>query len=137
MRDHKDTLEALGLRVYLLSFGQEWQAKRWLEETDAPFPLLLDPDRSVYRAYGLERSAAKSWQPKILWYSLRLILKGRKLRPIQGDPHQLGGDFIVDREGTVRLACPSEDPVDRPSIDMLLQTLQSLEAAKQKEPRST
>ena len=130
MRDHQDQLEALGLRIYLISFGQEWQAKRWLEETQAPFPLLLDPDRSVYRAYGLERSAAKSWNPKMLLHYLGLILKGRKLRPIQGDSNQLGGDFIVDREGTIRLACPSEDPADRPSVEMLLQTLRSLEEAK-------
>ena len=130
MRDHKDQLEALGLRVYLLSFGQEWQAKRWLEETQTPFPLLLDPDRRVYRAYGLKRSASKSWNPKMILHYLCLILKGRKLRPIQGDPNQLGGDFIVDQEGTVRLAWPSEDPVDRPSIETLLHTLKSIETSK-------
>ena len=127
MRDYHNQLDALGVRVILLSFGQAWQAKLWLEETQAPFPLLLDPDRSVYRAYGLERSAAKSWHPKMLLYYLRLILKGRKLRPIQGDPNQLGGDFVLDRQGIVRFAHPSKDPADRPSIETLLRTLKSLE----------
>lgn len=130
MRDHQDQFEALGVHVYLLSFGQEWQARRWLEETQAPFPLLLDPDRTAYRAYGLERSAAKAWSTKTLLHYFRLILKGRKLRPIQGDPNQLGGDFIVDHQGLVRFARPSDDPTDRPSIEELLPTLRFLENSK-------
>ena len=116
--------------MWLLSFGQEWQAKRWLEETQSPFPLLLDPDRRVYRAYGLERSVAKAWHPRMFLYYFRLLLKGRKLRPIQGDTNQMGGDFIVDHGGIVRFAHPSEDPADRPSIETLLQTLKSLETSK-------
>ena len=127
MRDHHEQLEGLGATVLLISFGQEPQAKRWLEQTNAPFPLALDPDRRVYRAYGLERSVAKSWHPKMIAHYLGLLLKGRKLLPIQGDPNQLGGDFIVDRQGIVRYAHPSDDPADRPSIQVLLRALEFIE----------
>lgn len=123
--------------MYLLSFGLEWQAKRWLEETQAPFPLLLDSDRTAYRAYDLERSAAKSWSPKMLLHYFRLILKGGKLRPIQGDPSQLGGDFIVDNEGIVRFSRPSEDPADRPSVEALLRALKSIEETKREDRHTT
>ena len=130
MRDHREQLEALGVCVVLVSFGQEWQVKRWQEETSTPFPLLLDPDRSVYRTFGMERSVAKAWHPKMFLYYLRLLLKGRKLRPIQGDPNQLGGDFLVDNQGIICYAYASEDPADRPTVTELLKVAKSLEHVK-------
>lgn len=39
------------------------------------------------------------------------------------DPYQLGGDFIIDRCGMVIMAHPSTNPVDRPSVDKILTTL--------------
>ena len=84
------------------------------------------PERSVYRAYGLGRSVLRVWSPKVLWRYLRLMLAGRRLKPIQGDPHQLGGDFIVDAGGIVRLAHPSRDPTDRPSVEKFLTVLRDM-----------
>jgi alkyl hydroperoxide reductase subunit AhpC len=125
VRDHHKEIEALGATVLFLSFGQIWQAKRWLEETGVPYPLLLDPDRRVYRAYGLKRSIAAAWHPRMFVYYFRLLRRGRKLRPIQGDPYQLGGDFVVDRKGILRFAHPSRDPLDRPDIVTVLNALEN------------
>lgn len=123
LRQRQDDFERLNVQVLVISFGTEDWAKAWLEETGAPFPLLLDPERRVYRAYGLGRSVLRVWSPKVLWRYLRLMMAGRRLKPIQGDPHQLGGDFIVDAGGIVRLAHPSRDPTDRPSVEALLKVL--------------
>jgi peroxiredoxin len=62
-----------------------------------------------------------------MWRYVRLLTAGRKYRGIQGDSAQLGGDFIVDTNGIVRLAYRSHDPTDRPSVDDLLNLLQQLE----------
>ncbi len=124
---HQEELEQLNTRVLVISFSDEYWARGWLEETQSPFPLLLDPERSVYRAYGLERSVLRSWSPKVLWYYLRKKLAGEQLHDIQGDPHQLGGDFIVGANGIIRLIYLSRDPTDRPSVEMLLETLQRIE----------
>jgi hypothetical protein len=40
-------------------------------------------------------------------------------------PHH-GGDFIVDKNGVLRLVHPSHDPTDRPSADELLTMLKSI-----------
>jgi len=120
---HVDEFASLNTKVLIISFGAERWARAWLRETDAPFPLLLDPDRRVYRAYGLERSALRTWTPRVLWYYVRQLAAGRRLHPIRGDPHQLGGDFIVDAGGIVRLAHRSRDPVDCPSVARLLEVL--------------
>jgi len=79
-----------------------------------PFEILLDPERVAYQAYGLDRSLIRSWGPKVWYKYAQLLLSGRNWRGIQGDSTQLGGDFIVDRDGIIQLAYRSHDPTDRP-----------------------
>lgn len=123
--------------MLIISFGVERWARAWLRETDVSFPLLLDQDRRVYRAYGLQRSALRAWAPRVLWYYVRQLAAGRRLRAIAGDPHQLGGDFIIDRHGIVRLAHRERDPVDRPPVARLLEILRGLETEERRgEPSS-
>lgn len=121
-----DAFQALNTKVIIISFGSLPAAQAWLVETCSPFHLLLDSERAAYRAYGLERSYLRSWGPKAMWRYVRLLAAGRKWRGIQGDSAQLGGDFIVDLNGVVRLAHPSHDPTDRPAVDDLLNRLQEL-----------
>ncbi len=111
----------------MIAFGAEEWARAWLRETKVPFPLLLDPDRALYRAYGLERSVARTWTPRTIGYYMRQVLTGRRLHGVQGDPYQLGGDFIVDSAGRLRFAYRSRDPVDRPAPETLLDTLRIIE----------
>jgi alkyl hydroperoxide reductase subunit AhpC len=130
---HVDEVALLHTQVLVISFGTEPWARAWLRETGSPFPLLLDPDRRVYRAYGLGRSALRTWTPRVVWYYVGQLATGRRLRPVQGDPYQLGGDFIVDAGGIVRLAHSSRDPVDRPPIARLLEALRVLQRGERRQ----
>jgi len=127
LRQSSGMIKELNTRVAIISFGTFPGAKAWLQETAVPFEFFLDPQREAYRAYGLEHSLIRSWSP-IVWLTYaRLLLSGRRWRGIQGDSAQLGGDFIVDRNGIVRLAYRSHDPTDRPSINKLVSLMQRLE----------
>lgn len=119
--------QSLNTEVVAISFGAEWWARAWLQETQSPFPVLLDPTLAAYQAYGLERSAVRSWGVKTLWYYARALARGEKLLEKRGDTHQLGGDFIVDANGLIQLAYPSQDPTDRPSIEELFAVLRRLQ----------
>lgn len=123
LRHFRDELDRLGAQVVVITFGAEHWARAWAAEMGIGFPLLLDPERSTYRAYGLARSFVRVWSPKVMWHYLKRVLAGQKLRPIQGDPHQLGGDFVVDGAGVIRLAHRSHDPTDRLPAETLLQAL--------------
>ncbi|WP_395095221.1 AhpC/TSA family protein [Armatimonas sp.] len=81
---------------------------------------LLDPKRPAYTAFGLGSSVLAAWHPKMFLYYFRLLAKGRKLMPVRGNPYQLGGDFLIDQQGIVLFAHPSDDPADRPSISEIL-----------------
>ncbi|MBL4573472.1 MAG: AhpC/TSA family protein [Gammaproteobacteria bacterium] len=117
-------LDRLKVRVLIISFSAPAFARAWLEETNAPFSLLLDENRDVYQKYGLERSFLRSWSPKTIWYYL-LNWKARPKSKLPDDLNQLGGDYIVDAQGILRFVYPSYEPVDRPSMNQLFSVLES------------
>jgi peroxiredoxin len=123
LRRHREAFARLGAGILLLTFCTRPAAQAYLAEMKVPFDLLLDTRRDVYRRYGLERSFWRSWTPKLIWrYAHQLATKGQ-FRRSRGDPTQLGGDFIIDRTGIVRLAYRSRTALDRPSAAQLLDEL--------------
>ncbi len=121
MCQQRDTIRARGGEVLAICFDTLERAERYAREHAVPCPLLVDPERRVYRAYGLERGAW--WRfllPKVaLRYGLLLKRGAAPTRP-EADPLQLGGDFVVDPEGRLALVHPSKDPTDRPAVATLL-----------------
>jgi peroxiredoxin len=126
---HLDELEQTNTQILIITFGSMLGAQTWLKETCSPFRLLLDPDRKVYQAYGLERSFLRSWNMRTILTYVKLLASGRKWRGIQGDSAQLGGDFIVDSRGKIHLAYLSHDPTDRPPVNDLLVILRSIHSS--------
>lgn len=123
---HYAEIKALNTDVVTISFGIEYWARMWLQETQSPFPFLVDPERAAYHAFALQSSVFRSWMPQNLWYYAKATLQGREKFGKRGDPHQLGGDFIVDGRGIVRLAHPSSEPTDRPSVERLLAVMREV-----------
>lgn len=126
----EDELDGLNTKVLVIGFGAVSSARAWLEQTCDVFPLLLDQQREVYRIYGLKESWLRSWNLRTIWLYVRLMLKGRKWRGIQGKSTQLGGDFIVDADGIIQLAYRSREAADRPAVDELLALLATLDKAR-------
>ncbi len=127
LRPHYDNIRTLNTEVIAISFETGYWLQVWLAETEVPFPLLVDPARKAYQAYGLEHSLLRSWGPKNLWYYLKARLTGRQAHHTGADTSQLGGDFIVDASGVIRLAHRSQDPTDRPPVADLLTVLRQLQ----------
>jgi len=121
-----DELQALNTNVVAISFGLEYWARAWLAETQSPFPVWLDPTRQSYHAFGLESSIIHSWGWNSMRYYLQAAFRGQRPHFNRGNTNQLGGDFIVDAQGIVRLAHPSHDPTDRASLPKLLAVLRQL-----------
>ena len=45
--------------VAVVSFGVVEGADKWLADTGCKYPMFLDPERKLYRKFGLHRSLAK------------------------------------------------------------------------------
>jgi hypothetical protein len=106
--------------VVVIAFSAPGYVAAYQRERLAPLTVLIDEERVAYRAYGLGRGSVwKVWGPKVWWAYLQLIRRGRRFqRPIE-DTLQLGGDFVVGRDGRLVCAFLSADPDDRPSVDDL------------------
>jgi peroxiredoxin len=87
-------------------------------------PVLADPERRVYLAFGLSRLPwYRVFTPKATLLYLGLILRDRFPGKPGQDVMQQGGDFIVDRDGIVRFASATRRSHDRPPVDDLINVL--------------
>lgn len=126
MHAYEERIRALGADVVFLAFDPPDALRAaLLEGIDLAFPLVADPERTAYRAWGLDRAAwQRIWLDPNVWRQYgRLLLEGQKLRRSGSDPLQLGGDFIVDAAGTLAYSRPQERD-DRPPVNALLRVLE-------------
>jgi hypothetical protein len=130
LRRRQDEIERLGLRVLVVSFEAPEAAEAYVRETGLPWPLLLDPSRTLYAAYGMGRGSWwQIWGPATWWIYARLIARGRRPRPPTGDVDQLGGDVVIDPAGRVVLHHVGSGPADRPAVSALLDSVRRGSAA--------
>ena len=114
--------------VVLVTFTSTPELERYVRWTGIEIVTLIDPDRSTYRAYGL--GSAGFWR---IWGLTNLkryvqIFAGRKLTAIKRsteDTRQLGGDFVIDRSGTLTSGHWAEGPDDRPTVQTLVDAVRA------------
>ncbi len=122
MRRHENEFEGLGLEVVVVTFDARERAEAYVQETGLRWPLLIDRQRVLYRAYGMGRGRSSAiWGPATWWAYVHLIGRGHRLRQPTGDVHQLGGDVLVDPRGMVALHHVGSGPADRPQVGLLLE----------------
>jgi hypothetical protein len=99
-----------------------------LRHEPRPFPTVCDPDRAIYRYFGLERGGwGMFFTPRALRSYVRLIASGWRPRaPKPGeDVFQRGGDFVLDANRRLIYAHRSTDPGDRPPAAVLVERIQA------------
>jgi hypothetical protein len=125
----RDEIAAAGCSVLVVTQSKPEFLDRYLARMGWHVPVVCDPDRTTYAAFGLERTRWTTFlKPRVLWGYFRAALRGYGMRkPIAGeDVLQLGGDFILNRQREVVHSHPSADPTDRPSVRALLDALRSV-----------
>jgi peroxiredoxin len=93
-----------------------------------PVAFAADPERAVYKAFGLGRARVLSFfRPDVLLRYLFGMFRGyAPWMPYEGeDILQLGGDFILDRAGNVVFSYRSSVATDRPSAKTILAAVPS------------
>ena len=124
MRQQQTELEALDVNVIVITFDVDFMARAYVADTGLDWPLLVDADRAVYKAYDmLHASFWDIWGPRSGWASLRALLDGEKLRAPGSDVNQRGGNVLVDPRGIVRLHHIGRGPADRPAVETLLEAV--------------
>jgi hypothetical protein len=124
LREYESELARLEVSVVVVTFDGGPLVEAYVEDTGLTWPLLLDRERTLYRAHGMLRGRAWDlYGPPAIWVYLKLLARGRRLRRPGVDVTQLGGDVLVDPGGIVRLHHVGAGPADRPSVDSILEVV--------------
>lgn len=86
---------------------------------------MCDSERNLYGAFHLSPSVKHTWDIKSqIWYAEQLCA-GRNLLPMDDgdDPHQLGGDVIINSDGEIIMIHRSTFPIDRPTTQAILEVI--------------
>lgn len=97
------------------------------------FDMVTDQDRFLYKLFGLSNSYFKVWNSETLIYYAEQLIKLGTLpgayQDVEDDPHQMGGNFILqcsdDLDFKLVYSYKSKTPPDRPSVNALLEFLES------------
>jgi AhpC/TSA antioxidant enzyme len=122
-----DEIAAAGIHEVIVFHSSAADLQRY--QPDLPFPIVPDPDRELYRAFGAERSRSAVLSPR-LWRHVPRILLGVIRRVWQEHqaprlfPHggQLGlpADVLLDADGRVSAIGDGEHAYDQWTVDELL-----------------
>ncbi len=120
-----DELRSAGLLPVIITQAAPSSARSFCSKFAGDILCLSDPERVSYRAYGLQR--ANLWQSFLslhVWKSNFNLLHKRgwrtELPPRGQDALQLGGIFVIGKDGRVHLPYYYDDIADHPPIDLLL-----------------
>jgi peroxiredoxin len=134
LRGKKDQLEALGARVFAVSFEPPEEVRAFLEYEKQPFPILADVERRGYAAFGF--AALKGWHQykvanlsTIRVYAAGILFHGHMWRFRRHQMAQLGGNVVIDGNGIVTYVHASSDPSDRPKPEVLVEAVRRAAAS--------
>lgn len=119
-RDH-ERFAALGATLAVVGQGTPHQSADFVRALDLPYPVLADPERVAFRAFGLVEGGLGAFaNPGAAWAVLRAVGGGAGGGPVVGSVRQLPGAFVVDRGGILRFAKPARHAADTASTDELV-----------------
>ena len=110
-----------------MGLGIPEQAEAFRREFDLSFPIVCDPDRRLYEAYGLKQMGLWGFaSPSLLVKGVQALSQGHSMGIPTGDIYQLPGVFIIDTTGRIRFSHFARDPADHPSADTILSALSTM-----------
>ena len=126
MINRQKEIERLGARVLVVAYDKpSLLSAKMLHDIALPFPLLLDRTRETYARWGMGRTGLTGamLSPSLNWRYLKLFVRGERFLGFAPDMFQLGGDFLVDKQGTLAFAYRMRNNGDRIETGALLDEL--------------
>jgi hypothetical protein len=130
LREKADEIEALGARVIGVGTGADYQARE-LMAGGVPFTLLVDPERNLYRALGLDHIRWYRFLQPTTW--ARYLRAAGRARPgrLAGDVRQAPGVAIVDTAYRLRYLHRGTTLGDYPPVGEVLAALRAVVGASE------
>ncbi len=121
LQQAREELDRLEIQTLVVTFEGRREAREYLDETGLIWPLLVDTDRQLYRAYDMHAARLRHlWGFATIRAYGREVLRGRFPRIPRADTAQQGGNVLIDPGGVVRLHHVGSGPADRPTVATVL-----------------
>jgi peroxiredoxin len=121
MRQEYDRYTTAGLEIIAIGMGSPRRTAAFRRELKLPFPMLSDPRRVSYRAYGLlKMSLRREASIASAMHFARNVARHGGAREPDQNMLQLGGVFVVDQQGIVRYAFRSARAHEYPTVEQLI-----------------
>ncbi len=123
MIEQQAEIDQIGGVVVLVAYDRPGLiGTRMMRGLEVPFPILFDPERVAYRAWGLGRTGlfGAMLSPSLNWRYLKLLIRGERFLGFAPDMFQLGGDFVLDRSHRVRFVHRMRNNGDRAPVARLI-----------------
>ena len=138
LREELPDLLSAGAQVLAIGQGEPERTAAMVHRRGYPFPVLSDPERRAYVAYGLlEGTPAQlvhdfPWRSGDMDSAESIFLRPRRgtERAVVDDPWQLPAEFVIDRTGTIVLAHRYQYCEDFPPKTVLLGALAAAQRRK-------
>ena len=123
----KEEIAQAGAGVILVAFSDpELMTSKMMRDLDLPFLLLVDRAREAYARWGLGQYSWRAFlKPRLYWALFKTILGGQRSLGTSPNYKQLGGDFVVDRAGTLVFANRMRGWHDRAHVADMLTALRA------------
>lgn len=118
-----DDIKGRGVRLVVIGNGTPDHARAFREDENIPFELWVDPKMKAYRAAGLRRGLTKTLSHKSVGHAFRAMRGGFRQTRVQGDPWQLGGAFLITKEGHTIYEQISQEAGDHPPVSALMEAV--------------
>jgi len=136
LKDELSSFTDAGARVVGICQAEPDRARAVAERRAYAFPLLCDPDRAAYRAFGLLQGQPSQilhdfpWQPDDEETARSLFIEPRRgtERAVVDSPWQLPGEFVIGSNGRIALAHRYQYCEDFPPKTVLLGAIAAAEA---------
>jgi peroxiredoxin len=128
-----DDIRARGAEVVAIIPTDTINAARFARSMRLPYPVLCDMPRRAFAAFGLyETTIGELAQPEVLLRTARQFARGNipAVSPFSSSLTQLGGVFIIDSDGIVRLGHAATPVFTYPAVETCLAVLDSMQVVR-------
>lgn len=119
---YKDKIE-----IVLIFQSPKEKIAQYVGRQEIPYCILPDPQKRLYRLYGVESSwlgFAKAWTLEIKRVFEAVIKNGYLPGTVEGEIHRIPADFIISRENKIVKAFYGKDIGDHMPLDEIDAVLQ-------------
>lgn len=118
-------LQNAGYELIVVYQSEQDQLRAYLANVEVPFPVIGDPERKLYKKYGLQRS---TWKMMLSIFNKEFREHRRKGNDLYGENEYerdgarngLPADFIIDKNGLIQTAYYGKTVSDHLPFDSIL-----------------